>query len=418
MPISSAFSSRLVPNLSAIAETFGTPFHIYDEAGIRETCRRFRALEATGPFRQFFAVKALPNPHILRILAEEGMGFDCASVPELELAKMAGVTGEGIFFTSNNTQPHEFARARALGAILNLDDASFVELLDPMPELACFRLSANGLARNCRFMGPAEESKFGVPEHELEDAYRRVRARGATRFGAHAMLCSNETDADRALELVEAILDRAARLAEALDETLEFVNIGGGIGIPYRPDDPTFDFDRFADGLVGLKRQYFGHVMADTAIFMECGRYVTGPHGVLVTEVTHRMTKWREMIGVDANMSALMRPAMYPDAYHHVTLPFSDGPEILADVVGSLCENNDKFAIQRRLPRPERGDLLMVHDTGAHGLSMGFTYNGRLRPQELLLRPDGRVDRIRRAETEADYFATIVDPVPASQAAE
>ncbi len=408
MPISPDFSSRLIPNLKSIAEEFGTPFHIYDESGIRQTCRMFEKLSCSGHFRQFFAVKALPNPHVLQLLADEGMGFDCASVPELALSEMVGVTGERIFFTSNNTQSHEFEAARRLGAIINLDDACFLDSLRPFPELSCFRLSIGTEDKSCRFMGKIEESKFGVPDPQLDAVYERAQQLGAKRFGMHAMLCSNELDAVRALALVEVILRRAAQLSLQIGAPLEFVNIGGGIGIPYHPNDVSFDFDMFAQGLARLKRKYFAGGQEQTAIFMECGRYVTGPHGVLVTKVTNVMHKWRNLIGVDAGMSALMRPALYDDAYHHITLPFSNGPEVVADVVGSLCENNDKFAVQRKLPCPERGDLMLIHDTGAHAASMGFTYNGRLRPQELLMRSNGHVERIRRAEdTSLDYFGTI-----------
>ncbi|MBL4898080.1 MAG: diaminopimelate decarboxylase [Colwellia sp.] len=407
MPLSSSFEGRLVPNLNAIAQEFGTPFHIYDETGIRETCRQFKTLGDAGSFRQYYAVKALPNPHILQILYEEGMGFDCASVPEVNVAQQVGAQGEDIFFTSNNTQDFEFDVARAAGAILNLDDICFLDTLRPFPDLACFRISVGGLDRQCEFMGLPEESKFGVRIDQLEAAYTRARDLGATRFGIHAMLCSNECDVNRALELVEVILSRSAELAATLGLTFEFINVGGGIGIPYRPDDTAFDFGHFAAELPKLKAKYVG---SETAIFMECGRYVTGPHGVLVTRVTNIMEKWRTMIGVDTGMNALMRPALYSTAYHHITLPFSGGMPVTADVVGSLCENNDKLAIQRELPMPERGDLMMIHDTGAHAGSMGFTYNGRLRPQELILRTSGRVEQIRRAETSGDYFATIIGP--------
>jgi diaminopimelate decarboxylase len=416
MPISPGFEVRLEQRLIGIAREFGTPFHIYDEEGIRKTCQKFAALEAIGPFRQYFAAKALPNPHVLKIIAQEGMGLDCASVPELELAEMAGLTGESIFFTSNNTQDYEFAAARRMGAIINLDDSCFLETLDPFPDLACFRINVNGLARNCRFMGSAGESKFGVPEPQLEETYIKARELGATRFGVHAMLCSNELDVNRALELAGVILARAARLSDAIGEPLEFINIGGGIGIPYHVNQPEFDLERFAAGLAQLKCSHFPKSGKGPAIFMECGRYVTGPHGVLVTKVVNVMRKWRNFIGVDAGMSALMRPALYPDAYHHITLPFTDGPEIIADVVGSLCENNDKLAIQRSLKRPDKGDLMVIHDTGAHAGAMGFTYNGRLRPKELLMRCDGSVMLIRRAEeSHRDYFSTITPPNPATE---
>jgi len=404
MPMSEGFQSRLIPRLKEIANHYGTPFHIYDEEGIRRTCREFRALSEKLPFKQYYAVKSLPNPHILKILFEEGMGFDCASVPELRLARLAGASGEELFFTSNNTQPDEFEAARSAGAIINLDDTCFLDTLRPFPELACFRMAAGDLDRNCSFMGDAMGSKFGVPHARLADAYRRARDLGATRFGLHAMLCSNQLSSAGALELSALVLERAAHLRDSLGIHFEFVNIGGGIGIPYRPGDAVFDFAAFADGIIRAHARYFD---TRTSIFTECGRYVTGPHGVLVTGVTNVMHKFRTHIGVDSGMSALIRPAIYPDAYHHITLPFVDKAPITADVVGSLCENNDKFAIQRLLPAPERGDLMIVHDTGAHGAAMGMTYNGRLKPKELLLKADGTVSLIRKAETTDDYLSTI-----------
>lgn len=404
MPMPEGFAQRLVPDLERIAAEFGTPFHIYDEQGIRETCRRFAALSSRMPFRQYYAVKALPNPHILAILREEGMGFDCASVAEIELARLVGACGEDIFFTSNNTQPHEFRAAQEAGAIVNLDDDCFLATLRPFPDLACFRMAAGDLDRECRFMGAAQDSKFGVPATRLAEAYARARELGATRFGLHAMLASNQLSAERVLELADIVMRRAAELSRNLGAPMEFVNIGGGIGVPYRPGEQAFDFAAFAEGLARIRARRLG---AETAVFTECGRYVTGPHGVLVTRVVNVMRKFRDIVGVDACMSALMRPAMYPDAHHHISLPFADGEPVTVDVVGSLCENNDKFAIQRRLPTPRPGDLMIVHDTGAHGAAMGFTYNGRLRPKELLLREDGSVVVIRNAETVADYLSTV-----------
>ena len=404
MPISTPFAIRLVPKLKSLVSEFGSPFHIYDEAGIRETCRVFNKLSLSGGFRQYFAVKALPNPHILQILRQEGMGFDCASEAELDLATSVGASGDEIFFTSNNTQPHEFRAARKIGAILNLDDACFLDTLRPFPNKVCFRMSLNQLKQDCHFMGKTEDSKFGVPFTLLKQAYSRARELGSTRFGIHAMLCSNERDAERVLDLVEIIIKHSADISSFLGKPLEFINVGGGIGIPYHPEEIAFDFDRFASGLDALRKQYLS---SQTAIFMECGRYVTGPHGALITKVINIMHKWRLMIGVDAGMSALMRPALYADAYHHITLPFSTGKLTVVDVVGSLCENNDKFAIKRSLPLPNKNDIMLVHDTGAHAAAMGFNYNGRLRPQELMLCQDNSVLQIRRPETNDDYFATI-----------
>ncbi|RDV00649.1 diaminopimelate decarboxylase [Trinickia dinghuensis] len=418
MPATTSFEQRLLPQLDMLAGQYGTPFHIYDEQGIRDTCMRFNKAFEGAAFRQYFAVKALPNPWILKILHECGFGFDCASVPELKLASWVGARGKDLFFTSNNTNASEFTAAQRLGSIVNLDDECYLSSLDAFPDLACFRASIPDAARECDFMGRFRESKFGVPEHRLESAYAAARRRGSQRFGIHAMLCSNEISADRAISAVRRILSRAAEIASAVGLSFEFVNIGGGIGIPYRPDDPSFDLEKFASGVIALRDTFFPNHSTQPAIYTECGRYITGPHGVLVTRVINRMSKWKEIAGVDASMSALMRPALYANAYHHITLPFvrnrTTGP---VDVVGSLCENNDKFAVDRNLPDPKPGDLMIVHDTGAHGASMGFNYNGRLRPKELLLKSDGNVMEIRRAEEcERDFFSTIA-PLPRCEAA-
>ena len=406
MPMSESFSLRLIPKLREIAQEFGTPFHIYDETGIRETCRYFRTISDTIPFKQYFAVKALPNPYIMEILLEEGMGFDCASVPEIELAMLVGARGDEIFFTSNNTSKEEFDAAFKAEAIINLDDICFLDSISSFPELICFRMAAGNLDRKCTLMGEAEQSKFGVPYADLAEAFSRAKELGARRFGFHAMLCSNQGSAETVLEVAELIINHALKAASDADIKLEFVNIGGGIGIPYRPGEDDFDFVLFADGLKKLHSKYFAD---STKLYTECGRYVTAPHGALVTKVNTVMHKFRTFIGVDAGMSALMRPALYPDAYHHITVPFATKAPIVADVVGSLCENNDKFAIQRVLPEPDIGDLMVVHDSGAHGASMGFNYNGRLRPKELLLQQDGSVKIIREAETLSHYLSTIPD---------
>nr|WP_241391680.1 diaminopimelate decarboxylase [Yersinia frederiksenii]ULG19790.1 diaminopimelate decarboxylase [Yersinia frederiksenii] len=404
MPMSENFHQRLIPKLRDIALEFGTPFHIYDEIGIRETCRQFKTISEKIPFKQYFAVKALPNPYILDILIKEGMGFDCASVPEIELASLVGARGQDIFFTSNNTRSDELEAAFKAAAIVNLDDTCFLDTIHPFPDLICFRMAAGALDQKCTFLGAAENSKFGVPYSELAEAFRRAKSLGAKRFGVHAMLCSNQRSAEMVLNLAELVINHALQIAKSADIDLEFVNIGGGIGIPYRPEEEVFNFPVFADGLTELHSRYFGDT---TRIYTECGRYVTGPHGVLVTTVNNIMRKYRTFIGVDAGMSALMRPALYPDAYHHITVPFVESAPIIADVVGSLCENNDKFAIGRSLAEPQRGDLMVIHDTGAHGAAMGFNYNGRLRPKELMLRQDGTVALIREAETTRDYFSTI-----------
>ncbi|CAI2534966.1 Diaminopimelate decarboxylase [Serratia ficaria] len=404
MPMSKDYHQRLMPKLKDIALEFGTPFHIYDEIGIREVCRQFKTISDKIPFKQYFAVKALPNPYILEILFDEGMGFDCASIPEIELASLVGAHGHDIFFTSNNTRQDEFEAAFRAAAIVNLDDACFLDTIYPFPELACFRMAAGSLDQKCTFMGATENSKFGVPYSELVETFLRAKSLGANRFGFHAMLCSNQRSAEMVLNTAELVVNHALQIAKSADINFEFVNIGGCIGIPYRPEEDSFNFPVFANGLAELHNRYFDD---NTRIYTECGRYVTGPHGVLVTTVNNIMSKFRTFIGIDAGMSALMRPAIYPDAYHHITLPFVNRTPIIADIVGSLCENNDKFAIARSISEPQHGDLMLIHDTGAHGAAMGFNYNGRLRPKELMLRQDGSVMLIREAETTRHYFSTI-----------
>lgn len=409
--MSSAFKQRLFPQLPAIADHFGTPFHIYDETGIRETCER--VLDNFGSFtgfREYYAVKALPNPHILRILRSFGFGFDCSSIAELELSRQVGASGDDIMFTSNNTSAEEFEVALSNGGcILNLDDVSFIEKLPALPHRLSFRYNpGERRVMGNAIIGSPVESKYGISHEQFLTAYQQARDVGIKRFGLHTMLVSNERDYHQFVQTARMLLELAGWAEKALHIRFEFLNIGGGLGIPYHPDDAPLDIKQMAVEISRLWSAFqaeHGHV---PALHMESGRYITGPHGVLVTRVINRKQTYREYIGVDASMSALMRPGMY-GAYHHVDVlgQKAGSEEITADVVGALCENNDKFAVQRRLPEPRIGDLLIVHDTGAHGHAMGFNYNGRLRPQELLLHPDGTVSRIRRAETVADYLATL-----------
>jgi diaminopimelate decarboxylase len=410
MPMFPDFAARLNPILPAIAAHFGTPFHIYDERGIRATGENLKtAFASVAGFKEYFAVKALPNPAVLSILYELGFGFDCSSIAELVLARLAGARGEDITFTSNNTTPEEFAAALDVGGcILNLDDFSLVAKVPDMPELICFRYNPGAQRTGNAIIGKPEEAKYGVSSDQLIAAYQAARERGAQRFGLHTMLVSNERNHPYMVETITMLLGWAARLESELGIRLEFINMGGGLGIPYRPDDAPLDIAALgaeAARLLGEFRAQHGYA---PALHMESGRFITGSHGVLVTRAINHKDTYRRYIGVDANMSALMRPGMY-GAYHHISVHGKEHlpADCVVDVVGALCENNDKFAIQRPLPSIEDGDLLLIHDTGAHGHSMGFTYNGRLRPQELLLRADGTIERIRRAETLDDYFATL-----------
>lgn len=409
MPMSASFQTRLWPRLSAIAAHFGTPFHLYDETGIRQTGAALRQAFSGFPgFQEYFAVKALPNPRILALMRDMDFGFDCSSIPELVLSREVGGRGDALMFTSNNTSTAEFEAALAGdGCILNLDDVAMIDRLPRLPEVLCFRYNPGAKRTGNAIIGNPVEAKFGVREDQLLEGYRRARDRGIRRFGLHSMLVSNERDYRYMVETTRALLELVAGLESALAIRFEFINIGGGLGIPYRPDDTPLDVAALAGAIAPLFAAFesaHGHAPRLT---MESGRYMTGPHGVLVTRAINRKETYRTYIGVDANMSALMRPGMY-GAYHHVSVAGKDdAPTEVVDVVGALCENNDKFAIQRPLPHAAVGDLLVIHDTGAHGLAMGFNYNGRLRPQELLLRTDGTVERIRRAETLDDYFATL-----------
>jgi diaminopimelate decarboxylase/decarboxylase len=404
LPISDGFARRLLPILEETVAAYGTPFHIYDARGITETYRSMEAAFAGQPFRQYFAVKALPNPAVLFQMLNMGSGLDCASPIELELAGRVGAVADDVVFTSNNTSPAEYEQALSAGALITFDDRAFFEKTDTVPETVSFRVSPHGLSAGSTLMGDATHTKFGVPREELVDVYREARRRGATRFGIHGMTCANELDVDRAARAAVDVIELGAQVASAAGIELDYINVGGGLGIPYRPEDKPLDFTVYADAILQARRRCFPG--STPRILMECGRYVTGPHGVLVARVINRSRKAREIVGLDASMSALMRPGFY-GAYHHLSLPFVSGrPDVRVDVVGALCENMDKFAVDRPLPDPREGDIAVMHDTGAHGHAMGFTYNGRLRPAELLLTDDGDVVEIRRAETFEDYLAT------------
>jgi diaminopimelate decarboxylase len=410
MPMSSSFKARLFPQLPKIAGHYGTPFHIYDEEGIRSTGKALKtAFQGLDAFREYYAVKALPNPKILAIMKDMGFGFDCSSIAELLLCRRINATGEDIMFTSNNTSTADFDEAAGSGGcILNLDDISLVEKVPQMPELICFRYNPGAKRTGNDIIGNPVEAKYGVSDDQIIRAYQIAQARGAKRFGIHTMLASNELNYSYMVQTAQMLLELIADINRRLGITFEFINIGGGLGIPYKPESEPLDLTAMGKEINALFKQFRAANGYEPALYMESGRFMTGPHGVLVTTAINRKQIYRTYVGVDASMSSLMRPGMY-GAYHHIDVVGKDlknGTEIV-DVVGSLCENNDKFAIQRELPKIDDGDLVVIQDTGAHGIAMGFNYNGNLRPKELLLTADGRVELIRRAERVEDYFATL-----------
>lgn len=385
--------------IQKVIEKYPTPFHIYDEKGIRETCRSF-------PFKNYFAVKVNPNPYILRIVKEEGMGVDCSSLPELILAEKVGFRGEEIMFTSNDTPEGEFKKAKELGAIINLDDISHIPFLEEaagIPDLICFRYNPGPSRKHSgnAIIGDPKEAKYGLTKPQIFEAYKIMKGKGVKRFGIHTMVVSNELRNEAFLETAQMMFELIAEISKEIGINFEFVNLGGGIGIPYKPDQEPVDLEYIAKKIKEIAPK-------GLKIVMESGRAITGPYGYLVTTVIHKKNTYKEFVGLDACMANLMRPAVY-GAYHHETiLGKEDAPlDHIYDVTGSLCENNDKFAIDRKLPEAEIGDILVIHDTGAHGHPMGFNYNGKLRSAELLLKEDGSVEQIRRAETIADYFATL-----------
>ncbi|MEZ6128551.1 MAG: diaminopimelate decarboxylase [Planctomycetaceae bacterium] len=399
-----------------IAEQFPTPFYLYNEAGIRQTCRTLNASFSWSPgFRNYFAVKALPNPHILDIVKSEGLGADCSSPAELLLSEAVGLRGEDIMFTSNNTPAGEYRIAKDLGAILNLDDITHIDFVDQnvgLPDLVCFRYNPGAARQGNVIIGKPEESKYGFTEAQLFEGYRILKERGVQRFGLHTMVASNELDGSYFVETARMLFDLAIRIQQQLNVRIEFVNLGGGIGIPYRPEQQPIDLAELGQQVKALYDQMIVPAGLDPLrVVLENGRMITGPHGFLITRCIHHKAIYRDYVGVDACMANLMRPGMY-GAYHHISVIGKESAphSRTVDVVGSLCENNDKFAINRELPEIERGDLLAIHDAGAHGHSMGFQYNGKLRSAELLLQEDGDVRLIRRAETYADYFATLDYP--------
>ena len=397
----------------ALIERYPTPFHLYDEATIRANFRRLRDAFAWAPnFREHFAVKALPNPRIVQLLHEEGAGTDCSSIAELIISEAAGVTGEEIMLTSNDTPYDEFQKAIALGAVINLDDITHLDYMAQhagLPEVLSFRYNPGDLIEGNDIIGKPMEAKYGLTRPQLFEAYARAREMGVKRFGLHTMVISSELRTEAFLLTARIMFELAAELKAQLNITPEFINLGGGFGIPYRPEECPVDYVAVGAGVQHL----YNHIMVpaglgDTAIRTESGRAMTGDAGWLVSTVLHRKDTYKHYIGLDSCMANLMRPALY-GAYHHITvLGKEHAPaDHIYDITGSLCENNDKFAIDRALPKIDIGDIVIIHDTGAHGSAMGFNYNGKLHCAELLRRTDGSIELIRRAQTIADYFATL-----------
>lgn len=400
--------------LADIIKSFPTPFYIYDEAAMRDNAKYLiEAFAWAEGFKEYFAVKALPNPFILKILQEEGFGADCSSLAELLLSQHAGISGKEIMFSSNDTPSHEFRLARNLDAVINLDDITHIEFLEKhagLPKLLFLRYNPGPLRSGGNaIIGKPEESKYGLTRRQLFEAYQRLQDKGVTRFGLHTMIVSNELDPNYIIETASMLFNIVVEVYEQLGVKIETVNLGGGIGIPYRPEETAVDLRALSEG---VKRAYNEIIIANNLhpvkIALESGRMITGPYGYLVASVLHKKSIYKNYVGLDACMADLMRPGMY-GAYHHITVMGKENQpcDHIYDVTGSLCENNDKFAIDRPLPCIDIGDVLAIHDAGAHGHTMGFNYNGKLRPAELLLRPDGSVKMIRRAETIDDYFSTL-----------
>ena len=410
-----------LPQVQELVKTYPTPFYLYDETGIRNCARRLKAAFSWNPgFREYFAVKATPNPQILKILQEEGCGTDCSSLTELMMSERCGFSGSDIMFSSNDTPAEEFQLAAKLAATINLDDLTHVEFLQNtlgfIPETISCRYNPGGVFQlgeskeGFQVMDNPGEAKYGMTRAQLTEAFTKLKTLGAKRFGIHAFLASNTISNEYYPALARILFQTAVELQRETGCHIAFINLSGGIGIPYRPEQPENDIAVIGEGVRKAYEEILVPAgMGDVSIFTELGRFLLGPYGCLVTKAVHEKHTYKEYIGVDACAANLMRPAMY-GAYHHITvLGKENAPcDHTYDVTGSLCENNDKFAIDRQLPKIDRGDYLVIHDTGAHGFAMGYQYNGKLRSAELLLQTDGTVRLIRRAETPDDYFATLV----------
>lgn len=399
--------------LAEITAQFPTPFHLYDEKGIRETARALHeAFSWNQGFKEYFAVKATPNPTILKILKEEGCGVDCASYVELLMSQKVGFSDSDIMFSSNDTPAKEMQLARELGATINLDayeDIAFLQEVAGIPEVISCRYNPGGVFElGTDIMDSPEEAKFGMTKAQLIQAFKDLKKVGVKKFGIHALLASNTITNCYYPELARQLFELAVEIVAETDVELDFINLSGGVGVPYHPEEKANDILAIGQGVRQAYEEILEPVgLGKVKIFTELGRFMLAPHGLLVTKVLHKKQTYRTYIGLDASAVNLLRPAMY-GAYHHITnMDHPDGQTEIVDVVGGLCENNDKFAIQRELPITNIGDTLVIHDTGAHGFSMGYQYNGKLRSAELLLEEDGGVRLIRRAEIPEDYFATL-----------
>ncbi len=401
--------------LKEITKTYPTPFYLYDEKGIRENARALKEAFAWNPgYKEYFAVKATPNPYLINILRDYGCGCDCSSMTELMLSDAIGVRGEDIMFSSNDTPAEEFAYATKLGAVINLDDYTHIDFLEKtigyIPKTISCRYNPGGVFQISNdIMDNPGDSKYGMTKEQLFDAYRVLMKKGAKRFGIHAFLASNTVTNEYYPMLAKVLFELAVELRKETGADIRFINLSGGIGIPYRPDQEENDIRVIGEGVRRVYEEVLVPAgMGNVAIYTELGRFMMGPYGCLVTKAIHEKHTHKEYIGCDACAVNLMRPAMY-GAYHHITVMGKENEpsDHVYDVTGSLCENNDKFAIDRELPKIDKGDLLVIHDTGAHGFAMGYNYNGKLKSAELLLKEDGSVQLIRRAETHKDYFATF-----------
>lgn len=402
--------------LKALVKKYPTPFYLYDEKAIRENMREFtKAFSIFPSFREFYAVKACPNPYILKILAAEGCGADCSSLPELMLSKMSGIEGKKVMFTSNETPAEEYQYAFKEGNIINLDDITHIEYLKKalggkLPETMCCRYNPGPAKHGCNsIIGKPEEAKYGMTRDQILEAYKIMKAEGVKHFGLHTMVASNELNPDFFADTAKLVFELAAEIKEKDDVRIEFTDLGGGLGIPYKPGQKKVDYNEIAQKIRKLYDEIIVPAGLDPLeICWECGRPITGPYGWLVSTAIHEKHIYREYIALDSCMADLMRPGMY-GAYHEVSVSGKENApkDHVYDVVGSLCENCDKFAIQRSLPEINIGDLVIIHDAGAHGRAMGFNYNGKLRAGEILMREDGSFVQIRRRETVDDLFATL-----------